>query len=432
MVSPGTYWGEGNWNLELRGKAITVRSERGPEQTILDCQGQNQGSGKLSNRAFYIHQGEGTGTVIQGFTIRYGNIPGDDKLSETTPHEPNAENPVGGGIYCENAGPTIADCVIQASGAEFGGGIGCVNGTPTIVNCRISGCKAGGFGNAKSGGFGGAIALLRRSDATIRKCMISGNRAYYNGVGGGIYIRASSAQIKGCELRSNDADGNLKGGGIAVGGPYSKVTAENCVIASNTAQIGSGIWIDGRHDNYTGGLTGPVCEVLVTHCTVADNLLINGIPPYAGGIYASKADIRVRNCIVYGNGGQEVQIFDPVINTPVTYSDIKGGYAGAGNINVPPSVCANDGRRTDGLSPAIDGRPIRSENGTMGDRRQAQPVSLTREIFGMLTIWSRNPMGTASIWGLMATRRRPARAWEIWSIMLMGRTGNDKNDGLEP
>jgi hypothetical protein len=337
VVAPGTYWGDGNWNLELWGKAITVRSDKGPEQTILDCQGPYQGPGMLSNRAFYIHQGEGAGTVIQGFTIQNGNIPGNAGLRDTASFAPGPANPVGGAIYCENAGPTIVDCVIQASGAEFGGGIGCVNGTPEIVNCRISGCKAGGLGNAKSGGFGGAIALLRRSDAAIRKCVIGGNRVYYNGFGGGLYIRASTAQIAGCQILSGDSDGNLTGGGIAIGGPYSKVTAEHCVIASNAAQIGGGIWIDGRHDNFTGGLTGPICEVGVANCTVADNVLTNAMPPYpAGGIYASKADIRVRNCIVYGNGGQELQIVDPAINTPVTYCDIKGGYAGAGNINVPP------------------------------------------------------------------------------------------------
>ncbi len=337
VVSPGTYWGEGNWNLELRGKPITVRSEKGAEQTILDCQGPYQGPGKLSNRAFYIHQGEGPGTVIQGFTIQYGNIPGNASILDTVSFISGPTNPVGGALYCENAGPTIADCVIKASGAEFGGGIGCVNGTPAIVNCRITGCKAGGLGNAKSGGYGGAIALLRRSEATIRACVISGNRVYYNGLGGGIYVRASAAEIAGCEFLASDSDGDLTGGGIAIGGPYSRVTADHCVIASNSAQIGSGIWIDGRHDTYTGGLTGPACQVGVTNCTVADNMLTNAMPPYpAGGIYASKADIRVRNCIVYGNGGQELQILEPAVNSPVTYSDIKGGYAGAGNTNVPP------------------------------------------------------------------------------------------------
>ena len=337
VVSPGTYSGEGNWNLELRGKPITVRSERGPEQTILDCQGPYQGPEKLSNRAFYIHQGEGAGTVIQGFKIRYGNIPGNKPLYETAPHEPNPENPVGGGIYCENAGPTIADCVIRDSAAQFGGGIGCVNGNPTIVNCRILGCKAGGADNGKSTGFGGAIALLRRSDAKISRCVLSDNRVYNNGCGGGLYIRASSARITSCQILSGDSDGNLKGGGIAIGGPYSKVTVENSVIASNTALNGSGIWVDGNHGNYTGGLNGPICEVLVRNCTLSDNRLVNALPPYsAGGIYALHADIQVRNSIVYGNDSPELQIIEPVGNSSVTYSDIRGGYAGAGNINVPP------------------------------------------------------------------------------------------------
>jgi hypothetical protein len=431
VVSPGTYSGEGNWNLELRGKAITVRSEKGAEQTILDCQGPYQGPEMLSNRAFYIHQDEGAGTVIQGFTIQNGNIPGNAGILDTAPFTPGPSNPVGGAIYCENAGPTIVDCVIQASGAEFGGGIGCVNGTPTIVNCRIAGCKAGGLGNAKSGGYGGAIALLRRSNATIRKCVIGGNRVYYNGLGGGIYIRASSAQIAGCEILSGNSDGNLNGGGIAIGGPYSKVTADHCVIASNSAQIGSGIWIDGRHDTYTGGgFTGPVCEVGVTNCTVADNLLTNAMPPYpAGGIYSSKADIRVRNSIIYGNGGQEVQIIDPVINSPVTYSDIKGGYAGAGNINAAP-----------GFAPVAAGEPL--------DYHLQSRVGRFNPLTGQWVIDAKHspcidagdlrdsydmepePNGHRINQGAYGDTVQASKGLGNLTYHVDGTTGNDKNDGL--
>jgi hypothetical protein len=42
-----------------------------------------------------------------------------------------------------------------------------------------------------------------------------------------------------------------------------------------------------------------------------------------------------------------LQIIDPAINSPVTYSDIKGGYAGAGNINAAPL-----------FTPAAAGEPL--------------------------------------------------------------------------
>jgi len=39
IVADGTYTGGGNREISFRGKAITVRSENGPENCIIDCQG---------------------------------------------------------------------------------------------------------------------------------------------------------------------------------------------------------------------------------------------------------------------------------------------------------------------------------------------------------------------------------------------------------
>lgn len=430
VVSPGTYWGDGNWNLELRGKAITVRSQQGPEKTIIDCQGPYQGPGKLDNRGFYIHEGEGTGTLIQGFTILYGHISGSDPLLDMLPYASGPSNPVGAGIFCENAGPTLVNCILRDCGTEFGGGIGCVNGSPLIEKCHIVGCKAGGFGNAKSGGFGGAIAILRRSEATIRSCILQSNHGYYNGYGGGIYIRASGARIEGCEIQSHDADGGLRGGAVAIGGPYSKVAMEHCILASNTAVTGSGIWIDGRHENQTGGLAGPICLVEIINCTLADNLIGSGSPANpTGGIYAMQTDIRVRNCIVYGNGGQELQIIDPVSNSPVTYSDIRGGYPGAGNLNSPPLFAPTEsgeaadyhlqsqvGRYSPRMgqwvidakhSPCIDAGDLR-------DAYEQEPV----------------PNGHRINMGAYGNTLQASKGFGSLVYHVDGTSGNDKNDGL--
>lgn len=40
MVADGVYTGDGNRNIDFKGKAITVMSENGPENCIIDCQGQ--------------------------------------------------------------------------------------------------------------------------------------------------------------------------------------------------------------------------------------------------------------------------------------------------------------------------------------------------------------------------------------------------------
>ena len=43
IVSDGIYTGEGNKNLTFHGKSITVRSEMGADNCIIDCQGNGRG-----------------------------------------------------------------------------------------------------------------------------------------------------------------------------------------------------------------------------------------------------------------------------------------------------------------------------------------------------------------------------------------------------
>ena len=39
VVADGTYTGPGNRDIDFKGKAITVRSAKGPENCIIDCKG---------------------------------------------------------------------------------------------------------------------------------------------------------------------------------------------------------------------------------------------------------------------------------------------------------------------------------------------------------------------------------------------------------
>jgi len=56
LVAPGTYRGDGNRDLDFRGKAILVTSEEGPEETVIDC----DASYYDLHRGFYFHSGEDT------------------------------------------------------------------------------------------------------------------------------------------------------------------------------------------------------------------------------------------------------------------------------------------------------------------------------------------------------------------------------------
>lgn len=64
LISNGTYTGLGNKDLTYEGKAITVRSENGPESCIIDCEGDGRGVS--------FHTRETAGSVFEGITVRQG------------------------------------------------------------------------------------------------------------------------------------------------------------------------------------------------------------------------------------------------------------------------------------------------------------------------------------------------------------------------
>src|SRR5262245_49326137 len=68
LVAPGTYTGDGNRNIDFRGKDIVVRSSGGAAVTTLDVQ---SGPGN-PHRGFFIGSNETSAAVLDGFTIVNG------------------------------------------------------------------------------------------------------------------------------------------------------------------------------------------------------------------------------------------------------------------------------------------------------------------------------------------------------------------------
>lgn len=61
IVADGTYTGVGNKNIDFLGKTITVMSENGAENCIIDCENDARG--------IYFHCNESNESVLEGFTI---------------------------------------------------------------------------------------------------------------------------------------------------------------------------------------------------------------------------------------------------------------------------------------------------------------------------------------------------------------------------
>ena len=108
--------------LDFKGKAITVISENGKSNCILD--GQNL------TRIAYFHTAETSASILSGFTIQNGLA---DK---------------GGAIYCEESSPIITQCTIRQNNASAdiaqGGAIYLKSSSASITYCQISDNKASG------------------------------------------------------------------------------------------------------------------------------------------------------------------------------------------------------------------------------------------------------------------------------------------------
>ncbi|MHC4946306.1 MAG: right-handed parallel beta-helix repeat-containing protein, partial [Planctomycetota bacterium] len=113
IVRSGTYVE----NIDFVGKAIVVTSEDGPALTVID--------GNQSGSVVVFINDEEADSVLQGFTITNGS----------------AVN--GGGVRCENSGPTLHDDLIISNFASQGGGMHNQNADPRLKNCTLSGNSSG-------------------------------------------------------------------------------------------------------------------------------------------------------------------------------------------------------------------------------------------------------------------------------------------------
>ncbi len=111
IVSDGTYTGVGNRDIRFNGKAIAVRSEGGPEDCIVDCQG--------NGRGFIFDFGESPESVLDGFQIINGRPQSDG---------------AGGGILIVNSNPHIKNCQVRDNFAECASGLDARSSTFVLDN----------------------------------------------------------------------------------------------------------------------------------------------------------------------------------------------------------------------------------------------------------------------------------------------------------
>ena len=296
-VLSGTYSGDGNINIDLLGKKIYLRSQDGPENTIIDCQ--------QLGRAFYLHLYEDSTTVIDGFSIINA--------------ESGSDTEYGGGLRLFWSSPMIINCIIDNCHSQRGGAFRIQNSHAILKNCVISNNRADDFAgiwlrdanvlientlfDGNIGGCQSAIAIHSYGTATIRNCKFVNNETSFT-CGATIDVfYGSNLDMINCEIRDNKGDALSISNG-------SHVTVHNCLIANNS---GSGVYI-----------TNPGGSIDFQNT----NILFNS----KEGMTVGNTELNMRNCIVYGNELDEIYLWSSYHTPTISYSLIEdrttGGVVG--------------------------------------------------------------------------------------------------------
>jgi len=207
--------------------------------------------------------------------------------------------PIDGGTVCVAAGTYYESIDLKGKSIH----LYAVSGpTSTIINGggaeHVVKCVAGEDANTVIEGF----------------TITGGNFPGIVGRGAGMYNEGSSPTVTNCIFINNNA---TAGGGMC-NYNSSNPTLTNCIFSGNSADYGAGMW-----NNNSSSPT-------VINCTFTNNTsgLVCSMFNQAG------SNPAVTNCIFWNSTASE--ILNNSSSITVTYSDVKGGYSGTGNIDADP------------------------------------------------------------------------------------------------
>lgn len=331
LVAPGEY--VITEPITFRGKAITVISEAGPDQTII-----RMGTPVDPERGSVVvfESNETEMSVLEGFTITGGK-----GFRFWVPEESTFEWHGGGICFVNASSGTVTICtIVKNKPADGGGGVFVSSGSSMILtNCIISGnlCRKVGGGLCCW-----EDSSVTMTDCTIRDNSVTGVTKYVDGYGGGVWCgKRSLLTLVDCDIVENSA-GVGGGGAFCWGNSFLEMT--NCEIVDNTAQQwGGGVHCDTASTTLTncvlarnsalvvcgGGVFCPYPNSFVTlsNCTVWGNSAAQN----GGGIYCWQGSATVTNSILWANiapSGREISL-RKAGTLSLTYSNVAGGRARA-------------------------------------------------------------------------------------------------------
>lgn len=234
----------------------------------------------------------------------------------------------GGGValsFGKFGKPTVDSCTFTGnSGANVGGGLFYsgyqFEGGVIITNCTFENNVATDQSWSAVGG--GGIAILSSRETLIQDCVFTNNTASSSdayAVGGGLAIEGLDSRVVNCKFSGNSCKSPIASVGGGILAQWTNPQFINCLVAGNSADSGGGI------NNINGSPT-------YINCTITGNTVIN----LGGAVYSSGTSTPTPlliNCIMWENGPEPIVDEDEAVTT-VNYTNVQGGWSGAGKNNI--------------------------------------------------------------------------------------------------
>ncbi len=331
-VAAGTY----NGSIDLRGKAITLKSLSGRAATTLNGNGTYNG--------IIMVNGVGAGATIEGFTI---------------------QNVGQRAVLLENAKLTLRDVEIKNSGNIYllGGAIQQKSGTLTVDNALFtnndscggtdlyaySGAAATFSNTVHNDGYGYFGGVAQTIDTTLTLTNVEMNRTLSDLDGGAVHMNNTDAVFTDVVIDSaSNAYGH--GGAVAVvggstltwtGGAVTNTSPQNTYgyygavyVSGSSALTVEGVEFAGN----TGGNGAALAVVDGSTATVTDSEFVDNDGVYGGAVLFEDNVVAVIDGVVFsGNeaewdGGAIEAKYDvdlTVSNSTFTGNEATSGYGGA-------------------------------------------------------------------------------------------------------
>jgi len=374
LVAAGEYTGEGNRDIDFGGKLIVVKSESGPEMSIIDCQADSS----KPHRAFQFISGEDSTAILDGFTIKNGFAPGASlspywldtsaagailiKSSSPKIKEcyfvDNVSSGVAAAVLCIQSSSSFTKCQFIRNTASLAGALGIWESAITVNKCFFDDNRGNLIGGASwcmslfttqpvkfrdcdfltnTAEFGGAVSCGDSTAVSFENCTFAGNSAY---AGGAVYAAYTNPVFSNCNFRGNSTVGDGYGGAIELEWAHPEITG--CLFYGNTS-VSTYAW-----HGHGGAIRCQRSSPTITNCTFALNQANNGADIYC--IYNSEPVIE-NSILCFGDSSVSVYCPDTGV-TPLFYcSDIYGNpfgdWTGAiagqefinGNFSLDPFFC---------------------------------------------------------------------------------------------